>query len=378
MQQTARKYMARQNRKFTPRQRTNRPLGSPLTSNLPPAQPLAPPVFVDGNWHILPPLSSRLYQKSAIGLMKSDESIQVSTEEILFCHWHRHVPLPSESWFEEAVQSDPDVIAKCILFDTARSGGELLIPAQNIPPKWEVDIPSSTWALRWNREQVFSKVPPVAHVRWAWTTQEIDWMEMVEWTSWVHGQGMMAEFYVIDEEMDVTMYLLSQAQPKGEQTLWPSLTNSMHRSLSLLWERRIPRGAGWYIPDAEDWPWDSIGVEHLSGRHLRHEEGMLLDTYLAGSKLDPSLHLFSDLVNRGVLLRPGFKYGSRWRVYDTPVSVAHAPWLIQPYVNAPQTWEAACLAVRLSEGVHKMWLCAMPYGEGWFYLHMQRWLPGRT
>ena len=370
--------MARQNRKFTPRQRTTRPLGAPLTTNLPPAQPLSPPFLKDGEWYIEPPLSSRLYQKSAIGYMQSDESIRVSTEEILFCHWHRHLPLPSDTWFEEAVQRDSNVIARSILFDTARSGGELLIPAQNIPAKWNIEIPSPTWALRWNREQIFSKERPVAHVRWAWTTDEIDWMEMVEWTSWVHEQGMLAEFLVIDEEMDVTMYLLSQVEPSGHQQLWTSFSDSERNQITDLWGSRIARGDGWYIPNAINWHWDSIGVEHLSGRHLRHEEGQLVHASISGEELESSLELYTDLVGRGVLLRPGFKYGSRWRVYDTPVGKAHAPWLIQPHDDAPRTWEAACLAVRLSEGVHKMWLCALPFKDSWFYLHMQRWLPGRN
>ncbi|MDA8690418.1 hypothetical protein N9M86_04985 [Euryarchaeota archaeon] len=370
--------MARQNRKFTPRQRTTRPLGSPLTTNLPPAQPLAPPYQKDGEWYIEPPLSSRLYQKSAIGYMLSDESIRVSTEEILFCHWHRHLPLPSDSWFEEAVEKDPNVIARSILFDTARSGGELLIPAQNIPSKWNIEIHSATWALRWNREQIFSKEMPVAHVRWAWTTDEIDWMEMVEWTSWVHEQGMLAEFLVIDEEMDVTMYLLSQVEPSGHQQLWASFSNSERVQIADMWGTRIPRGDGWYIPNATNWHWDSIGVEHLSGRHLRHEEGQLVQASIDEVQLDSNFDLYTDLVGRGVLLRPGFKYGSRWRVYETPVGYAHAPWLIQPHEDAPRTWEAACLAVRLSEGVHKMWLCALPFHDRWFYLHMQRWLPGRN
>jgi len=370
--------MARQNRKFTPRQRTTRPLGTPLTSNLPPVQPLDPPLMKDGEWYIAPPLSSRLYQKSAIGLMQSDESIRVSTEEILFCHWHRHLPLPSNSWFDNAVNSDPDVIARSILFDTARSGGELLIPAQNIPEKWGIEVPQPTWALRWNREQIFSKEMPVAHVRWAWTTDVIDWKEMVEWTSWVHDQGMLAEFLVIDEEMDVTMYMLSQRQPSGKQPLWDTFSTEKKNQISELWQKRIARGDGWYVPDASNWHWDSIGVEHLSGRHLRQEEGQLVQSSIDELRPSAQHNLYVDLVERGVLLRPGFKYGSRWRVYDTPVGEAHAPWLIQPHEDAPQTWETACLAVRLSEGVHKMWLCALPFKDSWFYLHMQRWLPGRN
>ena len=369
--------MVRQNRKFTPRQRTTRPLGIPLTSNQPPAQPLNPPIKRQDGWFIEPPLSSRLYQKSGLGMMQSDESIRLTNEEILFCHWHRHVPLPSENWFRDSVIENPDVVARSVVFDVARSGGEILIPVENLPEKWGIQTHSSTWAMRWNREQIFSKESPVAHVRWAWNTDKIDWNEMLEWSNTVHSHGMLAEFFVIDEEMDVTMYLLSMAQPSGEQRLWNSFSDAERELLSELWSQRIQRGTGWYIPDKSTWPWNSLGVEHLSGRHLRHEEGQWIEHLLNDSSLPVELELFNDLMIRGVLLRPGFKFGSRWRVYDTPVGEAHAPWLVQPMEFAPETWEAACLAVRLSEGVHKSWLCALSQDDKWHYLQMQRWLPGR-
>ena len=370
--------MARQNRKFTPRQRTTRPLGIPLTINQPPSQSLLPPSSRDGSWYIDPPLSSRLYQKSGLGKMQSNESIRLTSEEILFCHWHRHVPLPSENWFRDAVKDDSDVVARGIVFDTARSGGEILIPVENIPSKWGVEVLKSTWAMRWNREQIFSKEPPVAHVRWAWTTDQVDWVEMLDWTNAVQSQGMTAEFFVIDEEMDVTMYLLDISQPSGEQRLWSSFSNEDKQHLANLWADRIARGTGWYIPGLDSWPWESIGVEHLSGRHLREEEGKWINALLSDSKIPSELELFNDLMLRGVLLRPGFKFGSRWRVYDTPVGDAHAPWLVQPVEFAPETWEAACLAVRLSEGVNKSWLCALPWKGKWSFLKMQRWLPGRS
>jgi hypothetical protein len=168
------------------------------------------------------------------------------------------------------------------------------------------------------------------------------------------------------------------AHPTGTQRLWSSFSNDEKQHLSTLWNERITRGTGWYIPELTPWPCESIGVEHLSGRHLRQEEGEWLNVMLNDLELPSELELFNDLMLRGVLIRPGFKFGSRWRVYDTPVGEAHAPWLVQPVELAPVNWEAACLAVRLSEGVNKFWLCALPMNGEWFYLQMQRWLPGRS
>ena len=88
--------------------------------------------------------------------------------------------------------------------------------------------------------------------------------------------------------------------------------------------------------------------------------------------------LMHDLLGRGLLLRPGFKYGCRWRAYDGDLNDSHAPWLIQPKHEAAVTWEGVCLSVRLAEGVHKQWVCAISDDLGWNYLRIQRWLPGKN
>jgi len=77
------------------------------------------------------------------------------------------------------------------------------------------------------------------------------------------------------------------------------------------------------------------------------------------------------------VLRPGFKYGCKWRVYDDEVAKSHAPWLLQPLAEAPQSWENMCLSVRLSEGVHKKWICGINDNNDWRFLNVKRWLPGR-
>ena len=82
--------------------------------------------------------------------------------------------------------------------------------------------------------------------------------------------------------------------------------------------------------------------------------------------------LYAVVDNAGLLLRPGFKYGCRWRAYEEDIEVAHAPWLIQPENEAPSTWEEVCLAVRLAEGVNKRWLCARSNVPGHSFLNIKR------
>ena len=97
---------------------------------------------------------------------------------------------------------------------------------------------------------------------------------------------------------------------------------------------------------------------------------------MSGNNLDDSL--FNKLANSGCILRPGFKYGCKWRVYDDEVGKSHAPWLLQPLSDAPSSWEGICLSVRLAEGVHKKWVCAIPLNDDWKFMNIKRWLPGRN
>ncbi len=102
--------MARQSRKFKPRHRTRRTLGESITSNSAPKIPHEKPTPHDSGWIIRPPLSSRLYQKSGLGILTSDECIVLSPMEVLFCNWHRHLPLPGENWFENELKKESDLI----------------------------------------------------------------------------------------------------------------------------------------------------------------------------------------------------------------------------------------------------------------------------
>ena len=92
--------MGGRERKYTPRARSTRPIGEPRTANAPPGQALEAPVQRGEFWFIPEPLSQRLHQKSALG-QATEGGILLTPEEVMFCHWYRHVPLPGgPAWFE--------------------------------------------------------------------------------------------------------------------------------------------------------------------------------------------------------------------------------------------------------------------------------------
>ena len=367
--------MARHSRKFTPRERNRRPLGLENQANKPPSTPLAPAVERDGFWYIAAPLASRLHQKSALGQTTSDGGILLTLEEVMFCHWNRHVPLASDDWFVNNVASTTSAISAAVVFDVARSGGEKLVPAAHLQGR--KDLCDSTWAMRWQRDSNPNKAAPNAQCRFANTTDSLDMMELLNWAEQVTDLGQIPELYVVDEEMDVTMYRLNKIELSGQQITIEQLSKSQIDKLGNAWASRIQRENGWYII-GDDWPLPSLGQEQMSGRLLRNEEGVWLENKLNSSSSSSGIEsLFNHLMSQGCILRPGFKYGCRWRVYDESVASAHAPWLLQELSDVSSTWEGICLSVRLAEAVHKEWVCAIDDG-GWKFLSMRRWLPGKN
>ena len=208
----------------------------------------------------------------------------------MFCHWHRHVPL-TEGWVDERLSEDPNFVYKSVAYDVVRSAGEKVVPVDD---RW----------LRWSRESHPNKGDAEAEVRWSLVKDDFDIDELLDWTKSLSENGMKAEIAIVDDEMDVTMYRLSIIDPSGNLT--PATKSE----------------------------YPQLGIEHLSRKFLRKDE---LD-WINGVQ-NPVTDLFGELNNRGLLMRPGFKYGCRWRVYSTSVEEDHAPWLMQMEQDAPSNWE---------------------------------------
>ena len=306
------------------RVRKTRPIGQSTES--PPSKNHPEPELRDGAWFLPEPISNRLHQKSALGTPVTG-GVLLTAEEIMFCHWNRHVPLPN-GWVDDRIAEDANFVYKSVVFDVVREGGDKVVPVDG---KW----------LRWSRESHPSRGDAEAVVRWARTGDDLDISELLSWAQSISKEGMLAEFALIDDEMDVTMYRLSIIQPQGS-----------------------------LVPATKD-DYPLLGVEHLSRRFLRNDEL----NWINGVE-NQVTDLFGELNSRGLLMRPGFKYGCRWRVYSTPVDVDHAPWLLQMEQDSPRNWEGVSLSVRLAEGVHKGWVIALKRDD-WNFLLIRRHLPGR-
>ena len=365
--------MVRQRRKFKPRARTTRELDLASTGAME-NHKIQPPIPDGDLWRINPPLSTRLYEKSALGYRHDDGSITITASEVLFCHWHRHVPLPNPDWLESELLKNPRLIYEAIIMDVGRNGGEMIVPSIH-----RLDDEQHAWGIRWHRDRNHLKDMYQSSVAIATTHDQLDWENLLGWCRKSNDLRVDTELFVIDDELDVTMYKIDLIEPKGSLKSWNQLPEEEQSTFLDYWKNKTPTESGSYVRHTTPWNWEQIGIEHMSGRVLRQEEDRYIQHMITqDSKPSSDSLLMDDLLHRGLLLRPGFKYGCRWRVYDGDLNESHAPWLIQPKNEAATTWEGVCLSVRLAEGVHKQWVCAIRDDTGWNYLRIQRWLPGKN
>ena len=304
--------------------RNKRPVGLSLVDG--PSKKHPTPEKRDDGWFIPDPTAGRLHQKSALG-NPTQGGIIISDIELMFCHWHRHIPLP-DMWLESKLQSNPDFVYEVVAFDVIRSSGDKVC---NVDGRWMV----------WRREENPKSHQPMSEVKWFKSKSNFEIPEILKWVSSNAEKDLYSDIAIVDDEMDVTIFRLQMIDPTGDLT---PATREEHPLL---------------------------GIEHLSRVFLRQEE---ID-WLNNSE-DEVSDLFGELNSRGLLVRPGFKYGCRWRVYSTPVEDDHAPWLMQLSSESPKNWEGVCLSVRLAEGVNKNWVIAIKSGI-WQFLNFRRHLPGR-
>jgi len=189
------------------------------------------------------------------------------------------------------------------------------------------------------------------------------------------------ELLIIDEEHSVVSYRSHFHSPKGPLVNpFRELDNEQRRFIARAWaDSRETSGGIWLNIDSSLWPIHGIGIRLEGGIWLTEIEGRIVSRIINPTMPNPSdetgrlVDLLSDMLSKGVAIRSGFKYGTRWRAYAGLVGGEHAPWLIAPVEEAPTNWGEACLSARLAANVHKFWLCASQIGSSeWRYLAIER------
>ena len=339
------------------------------------------PVPRDEDWVVLGGAANRLWERGCFGRPIRD-GILLTTAEVLNAHRLRGLPLPHEDWLAEALNNHPELLFECEVLDALRFPGEKVVLAANLNAANAVLLDPNSWALRWSRNVKPKEAEPLAEIRWFKASDGIDWGELAEWALNVESGGRIAELLIVDEEHGVVTYRCSFHNPEGPLTgPLHGLDNEQRRVISHAWSKSIETDGGYWLNlSREQWPISGMGISLENGVWISELESRVVSRIVNPTMPSPTgemgnrMGILADLLSRGLAIRSGFKYGTRWRVYSGLVGGEHAPWLVVPLDEAPTDWGGACLAARLAAGVNKHWLCAMePIGNGeWRYLALER------
>ena len=276
--------------------------------------------------------SRKWWDRSSLGRPDKGGLILTPTD-VIFCHLHRNMTYPKLDWLDVILADRPELIFESLVNEALRLPGNKVVWHDHFKPM-SLSHASGTNALRWNSNGHPDKGPPDSEVRWFHARSDFHPTELLDWTNEVNKVGRLAEILIVDDDLDVVSYRLQEFSPSGEAD-----------------QKRIALG-------------DSIPlVDHSSFALL--ESVHKLPSYLGGYVIDENQHqqikkskarVYQDLIDRGLFVRSGFKYGVRWRAYVNSDFSDHAPWLISQPDSSPTDWISACQGSRLASGVGKTML----------------------
>ena len=185
-----------------------------------------------------------------------------------------------------------------------------------------------------------------------------------------NNKGKQLLYGVVDEEGDLTYYIMSTKDPVGFIDSEPEgkALGIVVRDRVFVFDRKdseLLRSSAFYGKMISD----VLQLSLIESCHLM-EKGILkvvtadgdcvtLDELKASGRefqdeFDLRLRAFSDLRRRGLVVKTGFKYGTHFRVYEKSPDDCHARYLVHSVSGTNRTmWPEISRAVRLSGGVKK-------------------------
>ncbi|MDR0523443.1 MAG: tRNA-intron lyase [Candidatus Methanoplasma sp.] len=208
----------------------------------------------------------------------------------------------------------------------------------------------------------------------------------------VRGAGKQLLYGVVDEEGDLTYYIMSIRDPRG--SAFPKgdpagARGRLIRDRLFVFDSRegeALRSRGFYGKTDGD----STQLSLIEGCHLIGAGDLEVESTAgeavsrealarfgaeAQDEFDLRLRAFEDLRGRGLVVKTGFKYGTHFRVYEDSPDLCHARYLVHAVSSSEaMTWSEISRAVRLSGGVKKEVLfCRL--GESAEYLEFKWFRP---
>ena len=325
---------------------------------------------------------SRLWEKSAIGILVDGPGLLLTDSEVIFCREHRGVEFDGINdiegfslWLTQRIENNENILLEAAVLEALRVPGNKVVLSENFSAMNLGE--SNSWAMRWSSDNHPSKGAPESEILWFESKDQLSasmrggesvLKGLLNWCVQVEDRGRIPEVLVIDDEQSVVTYRLSESNPRG---VMPEPTKEIFDKISVM-EAKSISGNGVFFPTKTKWPLESIGIPLHGGRQLDHIEAEVVKSDF-DENMSISASILYDLWMRGLNTRSGFKYGSTWRCYSGGIGDAHAPWLVvDPSSEGPDNWAEACLSSRLASGVNKHWLYPIMDAGKWRYLQISR------
>jgi len=197
---------------------------------------------------------------------------------------------------------------------------------------------------------------------------------------------------LVDEEGDATYYEVSTANPSGQMPAGPKGSFEGHiledRVVVSSKEAHELYTTGFYGKPSSG----SLQLSFLEAAYLMARGVLSLRNTRTGKKVsqrefvkfararqdefDERFRAYSDLRDRGMVVKTGFKYGTHFRVYQGDPSSTHARYLMHAVPeDHTWTWPELSRAVRLAHGVRKDILFSRVLSKGMEYVQFRRVRP---
>jgi len=217
---------------------------------------------------------------------------------------------------------------------------------------------------------------------------------LVEACARVEGQKKKLLMAIVDEEGDLTYYRTHLSDPRGKV---PPALSALQATRAILLADRVmvfgeafiqelrgteyyghPLGFGLQLGFAE-----TLYLMERAGLRVRTTEQLELsaEAFRARARalqedFDLRYRVFCDLRARGLVVKTGFKFGTHFRAYQERPDEEHAPYLVHAVDPDYQAaWPEVSGFVRLTHGVRKSLLFAVPHGDAITYLQLERTRP---
>lgn len=237
--------------------------------------------------------------------------------------------------------------------------------------------------LVWERGQA----PPSAGPAWlAGAINErapVEVQRIQNWLTEAREEHATLVLFVVDEEGDLTHYMVTETDPQGSAPAFPQsgrIEGVLLRDRVMVWDEkqaqslREIRFMGRSVPGGLQL--SLVEAAALIQAGVLDCPGFQEQATAAEPDLALRTRAYQDLAARGLWVKTGYKFGAHFRAYDAHPETSHAPWLVDAVgPDWKATWPQISRAVRLAHSVRKRFLLSIVDGQRVQHIMIERLRP---